>query len=217
MNTDWQEFFDQEKEKAYFQELWTKVKRSYKETTVYPPINSIFKAYELCGYQDCKVVIIGQDPYHGYNQANGLCFSVNPQVGAPPSLVNIFKELESDLGIVRRNNDLSGWGKQGVLLLNRVLTVKAGQAYSHNDLGWQNFTLSTVCYLNNKENSVVFVLWGKKAQELVEYIDLSKHYIIKSDHPSPLSAHRGFFGSKPFSKINEYLKDSGQDPIDFSQ
>jgi len=216
MNTEWQQFYKQEQEKPYFKELFDKVKLAYKNNTVYPKSENIFNAYKLCGYDSCKVVIIGQDPYHGYNQANGLSFSVNSGVTAPPSLVNIFKELYDDLGIKRSETDLSGWAKQGVLLLNRVLTVQAKVAYSHDDLGWQNFTLNTVHFLNNKETAIVFVLWGRKARELKPFINVDKHFIIESEHPSPLSASRGFFGSKPFSKINEYLVKSGQSTIDFS-
>jgi len=216
MNTKWQKFYRQEREKPYFNELFDKVKVAYSSSTVYPLAENIFNAYKLCSYEKCKVVIIGQDPYHGYNQANGLCFSVNSGVKAPPSLVNIFKELNDDLQINRSETDLSGWAKQGILLLNRVLTVQSGIAYSHNNLGWQEFTLNTVRFLNNKEKPVVFVLWGRKAQELKTDIDTSKHYIVESEHPSPLSASRGFFGSKPFSKINEYLKETGQSAIDFS-
>ena len=215
MNTDWQPFFDQEKVKSYFPILWKKVKIAYATSTVYPAREDIFRAYLLCGYQNCRVVIIGQDPYHGPGQANGLCFSVNPRVAAPPSLVNIFKELHSDLGITRSSNDLSGWAAQGILMLNRVLTVQAGQAYSHDGLGWQDFTLSTVCYLNRKEKPVIYVLWGRKAQELIPYIDTGKHHIIASAHPSPLSAS-AFFGSRPFSAINQLLIAQDEKPIDFS-
>ena len=217
MNTEWNEFYKQEQAKPYFSELFTRVKAAYKTSTVYPQAENIFNAYKLCGFNDCKVVIIGQDPYHGYNQANGLCFSVSSGVAAPPSLVNIFKELQTDLGINRTETDLSSWAKQGMLLLNRVLTVKAGTAYSHNELGWQEFTLNTVRYINQKERPVVFVLWGRKAQELKSSIDTAVHFIVESEHPSPLSASRGFFGSKPFSRINDYLSGTGQEPIDFSK
>ena len=216
MSASWQDFFKKEQEKEYYQKLHDAVKQAYNSTTVYPPIADIFRAYRLCSYADTRVVIIGQDPYHGYKQANGLCFSVNSGVAAPPSLINIFKELADDLQIQRTETDLSGWAKQGVLLLNRVLTVQAGQAYSHDDFGWQQFTLGTVLYLNNKTEPLVYVLWGRKAQELKQAIDLTKHHIIESEHPSPLSAARGFFGSRPFSKINEFLVMQGQTPIDFS-
>ncbi len=216
MSTDWQDFFNKEKAKDYYQKLYARVKAAYSQGVVYPKLEDIFRAYKLCSYANTRVVIIGQDPYHGFNQANGLCFSVNSGVIAPPSLINIFKELESDLGIIRRETDLGGWAQQGVLLLNRVLTVQAGQAYSHEDFGWQNFTLATIQYLNNKSYPLVYVLWGRKAQELKNAIDLSRHFIIESEHPSPLSAARGFFGSRPFSKINEFLLSQGQKPIDFS-
>lgn len=211
----WEDFFTVEEQQPYYKKLMESVSLEYQNNMVYPPYEAIFRAYELCSYNDTKVVIVGQDPYHELNQANGLCFSVSPLVKNPPSLVNIFKELESDLSIKRDNSDLSDWARQGVLLLNRVLTVRAGVAYSHESLGWQNLTLRTIMYLNRKQEPIIFVLWGKKAQELEPYLDLSKHYLIKSAHPSPLSAYNGFFNSKPFSKINEYLKSTNQSTISF--
>ena len=164
---------------------------------------------ELTSFEDVKVVIIGQDPYHGDKQANGLCFSVSDEVKAPPSLQNIYKELKDDLGISKTTNELDDWARQGVLLLNATLSVRAHSPNSHKDLGWEQFTNFIIKEISDKKENVVFVLWGAFAQKKEELIDSSKHYIIKSPHPSPFSVYRGFFGSKPFSKINTYLKSKG--------
>ena len=201
----WTEVLAPIKNSAYFQNLWLKVKQEYASGKCFPPKNQIFRALELTDFEDIKVVIIGQDPYHGDFQANGLCFSVSDAVKAPPSLKNIFKELEDDLGIEKTTNELDSWAKQGVLLLNATLTVKAHSPNSHKDLGWEKFTDFIIKEISEKKENVVFVLWGAFAQKKEELIDSSKHFILKSAHPSPFSVYRGFFGSRPFSKINDFL------------
>lgn len=212
----WEEFFNKQKELAYYQKLVNDLDRLYSESVVYPKRKDIFKALEYTDYEDVKVVIIGQDPYHNENQACGLAFSVNDDVKMPPSLRNILLELKNDLNIDRVSSDLSGWAKQGVLLLNKILTVKAHAAASHKDLGWDIFTDEIIKELNNKDSVIIFVLWGAFAQKLKRLISNPNHYIIESAHPSPLSAYRGFFGSKPFSKINEILKSHNLEEIDWS-
>ena len=209
----WKEVLQPIKESDYFKNLWEKVKQQYNQTPCFPPKNEIFRALELTEFDDVNVVIIGQDPYHNDGQANGLCFSVSENVTAPPSLKNIFIELKSDLGIERKNKDLQDWAKQGVLLLNATLTVQAHQPNSHKDLGWEKFTDFIIQQISEKRDHVVFVLWGAFAQKKAGLIDLQKHSIIQSAHPSPFSVYRGFFGSKPFSKINEYLKNNGKKEI----
>ena len=203
------------KNSEYFETLWQKVKEEYASTNCFPPKNQIFRALELTPFDEVKVVIIGQDPYHGDFQANGLCFSVSDQVKAPPSLQNIYKELKEDLGIEKTTNELDDWATQGVLLLNATLTVRAHSPNSHKDLGWERFTNFIIKEISDKKENVVFVLWGAFAQKKEELIDSSKHLIIKSVHPSPFSVHRGFFGSKPFSKINDYLVSKGNTPINW--
>lgn len=210
---DWAEALAGVKTSPQFQTLWENVKDEYKTNTIFPPKKLIFRAIELTPFDEVKVVILGQDPYHGPGQANGLSFSVNSNVAAPPSLRNIFAELENDLGIVRRDNDLQDWAAQGVLLLNAGLTVRAHSANSHQNLGWEFFTDQIISSLSTHREHLVFVLWGSFAQKKAALIDATKHFILKSPHPSPLSAHRGFFGSKPFSKINEYLDRTKQTPI----
>lgn len=210
---DWTEALAEVKSSAQFQHLWERVKQQYKTSTVYPPRKNIFRAIELTSFDKVKVVILGQDPYHGPGQANGLSFSVNSNVPAPPSLRNIFAELETDLGISRRENDLQDWANQGVLLLNAGLTVRAHEANSHQGLGWEFFTDAVIRSLSLYRENLVFVLWGSFAQKKAALIDPAKHFILKSPHPSPLSAHRGFFGSKPFSQINDYLIRTHQTPI----
>ena len=200
----------------YFVKIVNRVEKLYDSNIVYPNIVDIFKAFSLTKFDDVKVVLIGQDPYHGEGEANGLAFSLNENVKITPSLRNIFKELESDLGIKRINKDLSGWAKQGVLLLNTILTVEKDKPLSHKDLGWQHITDFFIKYISDYKNNVVFILWGNESQKKESLIDKSKHLIIKSAHPSPLSASRGFFGSKPFSKTNEYLKKNNQSVIDWS-
>ena len=209
----WTEILAPIKNTEYFTTLWEKVKEEYQTTKCFPPKNQIFRAIELTPFEEVKVVIIGQDPYHNDNQANGLCFSVSDKVTAPPSLKNIFKELEDDLGIKKTSNELEIWAKQGVLLLNATLTVRAHEANSHKDLGWEQFTDFIIKEISDKKENVVFVLWGAFAQKKAGLIDASKHFIIQSAHPSPFSVHRGFFGSRPFSKINDFLVSKGKSPI----
>lgn len=190
--------------------------KGIKYTDVYPNFENIFISLNLTSFKDVKVVIIGQDPYHGEKEANGLAFSINNDVKITPSLRNIFKELESDLDIKRTNTDLSSWAKQGVLLLNTILTVEKDKPLSHSKIGWQEITNYIIKYINDNKKGVVFILWGNYAIEYEKLIDTKIHYIIKSAHPSPLSASRGFFGSKPFSKTNNYLIKNNQSAIDWS-
>lgn len=211
----WTEVLAPIKNSPYFTNLWKKVKQEYIQYQCFPPKNQIFRALELTPFDAIKVVIIGQDPYHNDFQANGLCFSVSDRVPAPPSLQNIYKELKEDLNIEKSTNELDSWAKQGVLLLNATLTVRAHLANSHKDLGWEHFTNFIIKEISNKRENIVFVLWGAFAQKKIEFIDTQKHFIIKSAHPSPLSAHRGFFGSRPFSKINNYLKSKNIDEINW--
>lgn len=209
----WKEVLQPIKESAYFKNLWEKVKLQYNSTQCFPPKDEIFRALELTEFDDVEVVIIGQDPYHNDGQANGLCFSVSENVTAPPSLKNIFIELKEDVGVERKNKDLQDWAKQGVLLLNATLTVQAHQPNSHKNLGWEVFTDFIIKEISDKKENVVFVLWGAFAQKKASLIDSNKHHIIQSAHPSPFSVYRGFFGSKPFSKINNYLLEKGKKPI----
>lgn len=211
----WTEILAPIKNTEYFTTLWEKVKEEYQTTKCFPPKDQIFRAIELTPFDEVKVVIIGQDPYHNDNQANGLCFSVSDKVTAPPSLKNIFKELEDDLGIKKTSNELEIWAKQGVLLLNATLTVRAHEANSHKDLGWEQFTDFIIKEISDKKENVVFVLWGNFAQKKAGLIDTKKHFIIQSVHPSPLSARKGFFGSRPFSKINQFLEEKGKEPINW--
>ena len=211
----WTEILAPIKNTEYFTTLWEKVKEEYQTTKCFPPKDQIFRAIELTPFEEVKVVIIGQDPYHNDNQANGLCFSVSDKVKAPPSLKNIFKELEDDLGIKKTSNELEMWAKQGVLLLNATLTVRAHEANSHKDLGWEQFTDFIIKEISDKKENVVFVLWGAFAQKKAGLIDASKHFIIQSAHPSPFSVHKGFFGSRPFSKINQFLEEKGKEPINW--
>jgi uracil-DNA glycosylase len=212
----WKSKLNTEFEKEYFLSLSEFVKEEYRKNTIYPPGSLIFNAFNLCPFQKVKAVIIGQDPYHGPGQAHGLCFSVREGIDFPPSLINIFKEIESDLGIKRPvNGNLERWAAQGVLLLNATLTVRAHQAGSHQKRGWEEFTDSVICILNNERENIVFFLWGAYAQKKCESIDRSKHLVLESVHPSPLSASRGFFGNKHFSQCNEYLKAHGKEPINW--
>lgn len=201
----WKEILAPIKQSDAFATLWNKVKQEYAQGKCFPPKEQIFRALELTPFEEVKVVIIGQDPYHGDFQANGLCFSVSDQVKTPPSLQNIYKELKDDLSIDKNTNELESWAKQGVLLLNATLTVRAHSPNSHKDLGWEQFTDFIIQEVSAKKDNVVFVLWGAFAQKKASLIDTQKHFIIKSAHPSPFSVYRGFFGSKPFSKINSYL------------
>ena len=216
LKNDWQDLLEEEFEKEYYIKLRKSLVKEYRTKTIYPDMYDIFNALHFTPYNKVKAVILGQDPYHGHGQAHGLSFSVKPGVAAPPSLVNIFKELNNDLGCYIPNNGfLKKWAEQGVLLLNTALTVRAGQANSHRNIGWENFTGRIIELLNEKENPVVFILWGNNAQSKMNIINNKNHYTIKAPHPSPLSAHRGFFGSKPFSKTNDLLISLGKEPIDW--
>lgn len=209
----WTEILAPIKNSPYFETLWQKVKVEYSTTKCFPPKKQIFRALELTPFDQVKVVIIGQDPYHNDFQANGLCFSVSEKVVAPPSLKNIFAELKNDLNIDRSKKELDDWAEQGVLLLNATLTVRAHLANSHKDLGWGKFTDFIIKEISDRKENVVFVLWGGFAQKKISLIDESKHLVLQAVHPSPLSVYRGFFGSKPFSKINDYLKSKNIEPI----
>jgi uracil-DNA glycosylase len=216
IDSSWKFLLGDEFEKEYFIRLTEFVREEYKTKTVYPPAALIFNAFNLCPFPAVKVVIIGQDPYHGPGQAHGLCFSVRDGIGFPPSLLNIFKEIGSDLGIVRpASGNLERWAKQGVLLLNATLTVRANMAGSHQKKGWEQFTDAVIAKINSEKNNVVFLLWGAYAQKKGETIDRNRHLIMESVHPSPLSASRGFFGNSHFSKCNKYLAENGITPIDW--
>ncbi len=213
---DFKSFVENEKTKPYYHELKQKIEAEYDQYTIYPPRQLIFRCLNLTPYEDVKVVILGQDPYHEQGQANGLAFSVASGVDIPPSLANIYQECHDDVGIeIPRHGDLTAWARQGVLLLNNVLTVRAHQANSHRHYGWEHFTLHTILFLNARERPMVFILWGRNAMEKAQYIDQSRHLVLTSAHPSPLSAHRGFFGSRPFSKANAFLTAHGQTPVDW--
>ncbi|WP_258097688.1 uracil-DNA glycosylase [Marinoscillum pacificum] len=212
----WKILLDEEFEKEYFKNLVSFVKSEYQQHRIYPPGSQIFNAFQYCPLDQTKVVIIGQDPYHGPGQANGLCFSVAEGVRMPPSLVNIFKELKDDLGVdMPPHGSLECWSKQGVLLLNATLTVRASTPGSHQNKGWEEFTDAVIQKLSSEREGLVFILWGAYAQKKGSVIDTSKHYVIQSAHPSPFAAHKGFFGSKPFSKTNEYLRKNGKDVINW--
>ena len=216
LEKSWKELLRDEFDKPYFQDLAKFVKGEYQNGTVYPPPRFIFNALDSLPVDKVKVVILGQDPYHGPGQAHGLSFSVPDGVIPPPSLVNIYKEIESDLGKkVPHSGNLERWAKQGVLLLNATLTVRARQAGSHQNKGWETFTDAVIHRLAETKEHLVFILWGNYAQKKGAFIDPAKHLVIKSAHPSPLSAHNGFFGSRPFSKTNQYLKAHGLTPIDW--
>jgi uracil-DNA glycosylase len=210
----WKSKLNSEFEKEYFIRLSEFIRQEYKKNTVYPPGSLIFNAFNLCPFDNVKAVIIGQDPYHGPGQAHGLCFSVRDGVDFPPSLINIFKEIGLDMGLSRpASGNLERWAAQGVLLLNATLTVRAHQAGSHQKKGWEEFTDSVISIINHEKRNVVFFLWGAYAQKKGESIDRSKHLVLESVHPSPLSASRGFFGNKHFSRCNNYLMDNGIEPI----
>lgn len=216
LKNDWKDYLYPEFEKDYYKNLRQFLINEYNSKVIYPNMYDLFNALHFTSYADTKVVILGQDPYHGPNQAHGLSFSVNPGVKIPPSLVNIYKELHTDLNCYIPNNGyLKKWADQGVLLLNTVLTVRAGEANSHKNKGWEEFTTKIIKILNEKETPVVFILWGNNAIAKEKLITNPKHLIIKSVHPSPLSASRGFFGSKPFSKTNDFLISTNQKPIDW--
>ncbi len=217
----WKQALEGEFGKEYFGQLTQFVKDEYKAGAVYPPPQFIFRAFELTPFDKVRVVILGQDPYHGAGQANGLSFAVPPDVRLPPSLQNIFKELEADLGPVQqgptllKTGDLERWAKQGVLLLNATLTVRASTPGSHQNKGWEQFTDAVIKAVSDQKEHVVFILWGNYARQKGSHIDRTKHSVIESPHPSPFSAHSGFFGSKPFSKTNTYLEEHGETPIDW--
>lgn len=216
IGNDWDELLKGEFEKPYYLELREFLKNEYSTKIIYPNVYDIFNALKYTSYKDTKVLILGQDPYHGENQAHGLAFSVKPGVKTPPSLLNMYKELNSEYGCFIPNNGyLVPWTEQGILLLNTALTVRAHEANSHKGKGWEIFTDNIIKLLNERQDPVIFVLWGNNARSKKKLIDTQKHYIIESAHPSPLSASRGFFGSKPFSKINEILISLGKMPLDW--
>lgn len=212
----WKEKLQGEFEQEYFKRLTDFVKNEYCTTTVYPPGKEMFQAFDACPFNQVKVVILGQDPYHEPRQAHGLCFSVNDGVPFPPSLINIYKEIQNDLGIaIPKSGDLNRWAQQGVLLLNATLTVRAHQAGSHQNKGWEQFTDAVIHRLAEQRENLVFILWGSYAQRKGAFINKSRHLVLESPHPSPLSAHRGFFGNKHFSHANDYLLAHGQIPINW--
>lgn len=216
IENDWLAELEPEFRKPYYKTLYEFVKTEYSTTQVFPPADDIFNAFHLTPLSQVKVVILGQDPYHNTGQAHGLCFSVKPDVDIPPSLVNIYKELNSDLGCYIPNNGyLVKWAKQGVLLLNTVLTVRAHQANSHRGQGWEEFTDAAIKALNHQDRPIVFILWGRPAQTKKRMLDNPHHLILEAPHPSPLSAHSGFFGSRPFSQTNSFLEEHGETPIDW--
>ncbi len=215
-NQNWRDVLAEELHKPYLKELKHTLNQEKQNYTIYPQEQNIFNAYNTTDFNDVKVVILGQDPYHGPQQAHGLAFSVLNGVKHPPSLVNIFKELNEDIGCpYPKTSELTKWAKQGVFLLNAVLTVREANAASHKDLGWEHFTDATIKAISEYKENVVFILWGRPAQMKEKLIDQKKHLILKAPHPSPLSSYRGFFGSKPFSKTNSYLIENGQFPIDW--
>ena len=216
IQNDWLEPLNPEFRKPYYAELFKFVKEEYATRKVFPPADDIFNAFHLTPLHEVKVVFLGQDPYHNVGQAHGLCFSVKPDVEVPPSLVNIYQELHDDLGCYIPNNGyLTKWAKQGVLMLNTVLTVRAHQANSHRGKGWEEFTDAAIRILNEQDRPMVFILWGSPAQKKAAMLHNPKHLILKAPHPSPLSAFRGFFGSRPFSQTNEFLERNGLTPIDW--
>jgi uracil-DNA glycosylase len=216
IDAGWKKVLQPEFEKEYFKKLTDFVRNEYQSKTIFPPAAQIFNAFDLCPFENTKVVILGQDPYHGPQQAHGLCFSVNKGIKTPPSLVNIYKELHSDVGIdIPNHGNLEHWAQQGVLLLNATLTVVAHNAGSHQKQGWEQFTDAVIKTVADQSENIVFLLWGAYAQKKAQLIDSGKHLILKSVHPSPLSAHRGFFGNKHFSKTNDYLLSKGKEAINW--
>lgn len=216
LKNDWDEYIGMEFEKEYYQRLRVFLEEEYRTNTIYPPMQDIYNALRYTPFEEVKVVILGQDPYHGPNQAHGLSFSVKPGVPFPPSLRNIFKELTTDVGCaIPKDGTLTSWAEQGVLLLNTVLTVREGEAHSHKGSGWEIFTDQIITTLNLREKPVIFVLWGKPAQMKEKLITSPHHFVIKSPHPSPLSANRGFFGSRPFSQVNAILQDIKEETINW--
>ena len=217
IGNDWDDILSSEYDKEYFKEMTNFLTKEYQTKTIYPKESEIFKAFRLTPYKNVKVVILGQDPYHDVGQAEGLSFSVKEGIKRPPSLINIYKELFDDLGYnIVENGSLVKWAEEGVLLLNAILTVEKDKAASHSKIGWETFTDEVIKKLNEKDTPVVFILWGSFARSKKKYITNKRHYIIESAHPSPLSAFNGFFGSKPFSKTNNFLISQGLDPIDWN-
>ena len=206
IGNDWDTILEEEYKKDYFNRIKNLVREEYNKKVIFPPANRVFYAFRKTPYKNVRVVILGQDPYHGIGEANGLCFSVNRGVKLPPSLKNIYKELKDDLNIDRNDSDLSDWAESGVLLLNSVLTVEKDKPASHKYVGWEEFTDNVIKKLNEKEEPVVFILWGNFAKSKSKFITNPKHLVLSSAHPSPFSVHQGFFGSKPFSKTNEFLR-----------
>lgn len=217
IEASWKKELAGEFEQEYFIRLTEFVKKEYQEGVVYPAPKNIFRSFDLCPFEQVQVVILGQDPYHGAGQANGLCFAVNEEVSTPPSLQNIYKEIESDLGkpLIHRSGDLSRWSTQGVLLLNATLTVRANTPGSHQKQGWERFTDAVIHNLSEKRENLVFILWGNYAKAKGAHIDRTKHLVLEASHPSPFSAHTGFFGCKHFSKTNEYLIAHDKKPIEW--
>ncbi|MCI8373504.1 MAG: uracil-DNA glycosylase [Lachnospiraceae bacterium] len=216
ISNDWLEPLQGEFKKPYYKELYQKVMEEYKTTQIFPPADDVFNAFHFTPLSEVKVVILGQDPYHGDGQAHGLCFSVNKDIKIPPSLVNIYKELHEDLGLKIPNNGyLEKWAKQGVLLLNTVLTVRAHQANSHRGIGWESFTDAVIDIVNKQDRPIVYLLWGRPAQTKKRKLDNPNHLVLEAAHPSPLSAHNGFFGCRHFSQTNEFLQSHGEAPIDW--
>lgn len=216
ITNDWLSVLGDEFRKPYYKKLYEFVRQEYNTTQVFPPAEDIFNAFHLTPLSQVKVVIIGQDPYHNVGQAHGLCFSVRPDVDIPPSLVNIYQELHDDLGCdIPNNGYLVKWAKQGVLMLNTVLTVRAHMANSHQGKGWEEFTNAAISALDKQDRPIVFILWGRPAQMKKSMLHNPNHLILEAPHPSPLSAYRGFFGSKPFSQTNRFLKEHGVEPIDW--
>lgn len=216
INNDWLDALRDEFKKPYYKKLFETVNREYQTQQIFPPAEDIFNAFHLTPLKDVKVVIFGQDPYHGEGQAHGLCFSVKPEVEIPPSLVNIYQELHDDLGCrIPSHGYLTKWAEQGVLMLNTVLTVRAHQANSHRGIGWEEFTDAAIQVLNKQDRPIVFILWGRPAQMKKRMLNNPNHLILEAPHPSPLSSYRGFFGSRPFSKTNEFLKEHGVQEIDW--
>jgi uracil-DNA glycosylase len=213
---DWREILKDEFDKPYFEALTEFVRAAYAHETIYPPGREIFRAFDTCSFSKTRVVIVGQDPYHGPGQANGLCFSVRREIKIPPSLVNIFKEVSADLNVpFPADGDLERWAIQGVLLLNATLTVRAGSPGSHQNKGWEQFTDAVISTLSQQKDNLVFLLWGSYAQSKGAIINRSRHLVLEAPHPSPFSVHRGFFGCRHFSKTNEYLLARGQTPIEW--
>lgn len=216
ISNDWAEALKEEYSKPYYRELYKTIWKEYRDREIFPPADDIFNAFHLTPLKEVKVVILGQDPYHNKGQAHGLCFSVKPEVEIPPSLVNIYQELHDDLGCyIPDNGCLTHWAEQGVLLLNTILTVRAHQAFSHRGLGWEQFTDAAIRAVNAQDRPIVFILWGRPAQAKSIMLNNPRHLILKSPHPSPLSAYRGFFGSRPFSAANHFLEANGVEPVDW--